>query len=52
MSTKDKLGKLRRKSSVRIVVILILMVIVGLMFYFWKSFRIWLVGIFIVLLAA
>ena len=52
MAVKDKIGKIRRKSSIRIILILVLMVIVGIMFYFWKSFRVWLVGLFILLLAA
>lgn len=50
MSTKDKLGKIRRKSSTRIIVILILMVIVAALFYFFEKLRILMVGLFILLL--
>lgn len=52
MGIKDKLGKVRRKSSTRITLIIVLMIVLGVLFYFWKAARIWLVGLFILLLAA
>ena len=39
MSTKDKIGGLRRKSGVRVTIIIILLVIVAILFYFWKAAR-------------
>lgn len=47
-----KLAKIRRSSKARIIFILILMAIVAVLFFLWEKARIWLVGIFIVLLAA
>jgi hypothetical protein len=52
MGIKDKLGGVRRKSGNRMILIIFLLVIVAVMFYFWKAARVWLVGLFIVLLAA
>jgi len=52
MGKRDKIGKYRRKSSVRTVVILVLMAILGVMFYFWKAARIYIAGLFIVLVGA
>lgn len=52
MGLKDKLGGIRRKSSNRMGLIIVLLVLVAVMFYFWKAARIWLAGVFIVLLAA
>jgi len=52
MTKKDKLGKLRRSHKARLIVILTLLIIVLALAYFWKQFRIWLLGIAILLLAA
>ncbi len=52
MSIKDKIGKYRRKSNIRIIVIALLLVVVGVLFYFWKSARIALIIAFIALLTA
>lgn len=52
MGIKDKVGGARRKSGVRVTVIIVLMIIVAIMFYFWKAARIALVAAFIALLAA
>lgn len=52
MTLKDKIGKARRKSSTRITIIVVLLIILGVMFYFWKAARLWIAGLFIVLLAA
>ena len=52
MGFKNKVGKYRRKSSVRIILILILMAILGVMYYFWKGFRIWIAALFILLVGA
>ena len=52
MSTKDKIGKIRRKSSTRVIVILVLMAVVAALFYFFEKLRIFMIGLFILLLAA
>ena len=52
MGLKDKVGKYRRKKSTRVTVIVILMIIVAAIFYFWKTARLAMAGIFLVLLAA
>jgi hypothetical protein len=52
MGLKDKVGGARRNSKVRLGVIIILMIIVAIMFYFWKSARIALAAAFIALFAA
>ncbi len=52
MSFSDKVGKIRRKSSVRTTLIVVLMIVVAIMFYFWKAARVWLAVAFIALLAA
>jgi len=52
MSTKDKIGKIRRKSSTRVVVILVLMAVVAALFYFFEKLRIIMIGLFILLLTA
>jgi hypothetical protein len=52
MGFKNKAGKYRRKSSVRIAVILILMAVLGVMYYFWKGFRIWIAALFILMIGA
>lgn len=52
MGIKDKIGKQRRKSRNRILIIVILMAIVAIMFVTLEKMRIYLVAIFLVLLAA
>ena len=52
MGAADKIGGMRRNSNYRIALILALMAVVGIIMYFNKSFRIWLLGILIVLGAA
>jgi hypothetical protein len=52
MGFKDKVGKVRRKSSTRIIVIAVLMAIVVALFIFVKKLRLLMVAAFIVLLAA
>ncbi len=47
-----KVSKLRRSKNTRLIVIVMLMAIVAALFFFWGKARIWLVGIFIVLIAA
>jgi len=51
MSTKDKIGKIRRKSGARITVIVILMIIVALLYIFVEKVRILMIGLFVLLLA-
>ena len=51
MSTKDKIGTIRRKSSTRITVIVILMIIVVLLYIFVEKVRLLMIGLFILLLA-
>jgi hypothetical protein len=52
MSFSDKVGRIRRQKSTRLTIIVILMIVVAVMFYFWKAARIWMVGLFLILLAA
>ncbi|MFC1756034.1 hypothetical protein ACFLZK_01460 [Patescibacteria group bacterium] len=52
MSTKDKIGKIRRKSSTRITVIVILMIVAALLYVFVEKVRLLMIGLFILLLAA
>ena len=52
MSTKSKLGKYRRSSKARIILILILLAILAVMFYFWAKMRLFIVAIAILLMAA
>lgn len=50
MSTKDKIGKIRRKSSTRITVIVVLMIIVVLLYIFVEKVRVLMIGLFVLLL--
>lgn len=52
MTLKDKLGKYRRSHKFRLTVIIILLALVLILAYFWKQFRIWLLAIAFLLLAA
>lgn len=52
MGIKDKAGKYRRNSNTRMIIIIVLMAIVVGIFIFVKTLRIWMIGLFIVLLAA
>lgn len=51
-SMKLKLGKLRRDSRARMILIVILMIVVACLFFFWGKFKAVLVGIFILLMVA
>lgn len=52
MGVKDKIGKYRRKSKVRLIVIVALIAVVGVLLFIWKSARIALIVAMIALLAA
>ena len=52
MSLKSKLGYHRRKSKSRVILILVLLAILGIMFYFFEKMRLFIVGIAIILLTA
>ena len=52
MTTKDKLGKLRRSHKFRLIVITLLLIAVLVAAYFWKQFRIWLLAIALMLAMA
>ena len=47
-----KASKIRRSKNFRIILILVLMAIVAAMYFLWGKFRAFLIGIFILLLAA
>ena len=47
MGFKDKIGKYRRKKGARLTVIIILLIILGILFYFWEKARLF-IGVLIV----
>jgi len=52
MGLKDKIGKYRRKSSIRIILLIILLIGLGILFYTKQKLRIWIVGLMIIVLTA
>lgn len=52
MGLKDKIGKYRRKKSARLAVIIILLVILGALFYFWEKARLFIGALIITMLIA
>ena len=52
MGVKDKVGKARRSSKVRIGIIVVLLIIVAVMFYFWEKARILLAATALILMTA
>ena len=51
MTFKDKVGKYRRNSKARVGIIVVLLIVAGIVFYFWKAGRV-AVGVAIVALLA
>ena len=52
MGIKDKIGKYRRKGGARLTVIILLLIILAVMFYFWEKARLYIAGLFIMMLVA
>ncbi len=52
MTLKDRIGKQRRKKSNRTALIIFLMIVLAIAFFFWKSARAFIIGLFLLLLIA
>jgi hypothetical protein len=48
----SKLGKLRRSKNARLILIAALLVVLGIMYFMFEKFRIWILGLMVVLLGA